>query len=330
MQTEYGGPETLKVGKIDIPQPKENEVLIKIEATAVNRAEILQRKGLYPPTKGSSNIIGLEGAGYLLNNADEYTSGEYKNNKRVMALLSGGGYSDVVTCHKDHIIQIPDNMSFQDAAAIPETWLTAYQLINFVGHAKPDDVAIIHASASGVGCASLQIWKMQRIKTIAVASSTDKLNHSKSLGAYGLINYKETPDFSTQVKDLTNGKGASLILDCIGAQNFEYNISAASMDCRWVFYGAIGGVKLENLNLGKLLAKRINLLCSTLKNRTDDYKSKLVSDFTEHCIPKFKTGELMPIIDTIFNLSQVAEAHKRMEKNLNIGKIVMINDLSSK
>ena len=126
-------------------------MLIKIEATALNRAEILQRKGLYPPTKGSTNIIGLEGAGYILNHPEEYKTGEYKQNKRVMALLSGGGYSDVVTCHKNHIIEIPDNLSFNDAAAIPETWLTAYQLINFVGQAKSNDIALVHASASGVG-----------------------------------------------------------------------------------------------------------------------------------------------------------------------------------
>ena len=302
-------------------------MLIKIEATALNRAEILQRKGLYPPTEGSTNIIGLEGAGYILNHPEEYKTGEYKKNKRVMALLSGGGYSDVVTCHKNHIIEIPDNLSFNDAAAIPETWLTAYQLINFVGQSKSNDITLVHASASGVGWAALQIWKMQGIKTIAVASDKIKLDHSKSLGAFGYINYKETPDFSKHVKELTYGKGVNLILDCIGAQNFEYNISSAAMDCKWVFYGAIGGVKLEHLNLGKLLAKRISLLSTTLKNRTDEYKTELVKEFAKNWIPKFQSGELKPIIDTVFKLSQVAEAHKRMERNLNIGKIVMVNDL---
>ena len=123
---------------------------------------------------------------------------------------------------------------------------------------------------------------MQGIKTIAVASDKIKLDHSKSLGAFGYINYKETPDFSKHVKELTHGKGVNLILDCIGAQNFEYNISSAAMDCKWVFYGAIGGVKLEHLNLGKLLAKRINLLSTTLKNRTDEYKTELVKEFAKN------------------------------------------------
>ena len=155
-----------------------------------------------------------------------------------------------------------------------------------------------------------------------------KLDFAQSLGAYAGINYKEHPDFSNLVKEYTNNKGVDLILDWIGAQNFEYNISSAAMDCRWVFYGAIGGVKLENFNLGKFLAKRIHHMSTTLKNRTDQYKSQLVKSFTEDCLKGFETEELKPIIDSVYNLSDVANAHIRMEDNLNIGKIVMINDLN--
>jgi len=303
-------------------------MLIKVEATSVNRADILQRKGLYPPPKGSTNIIGLECAGYQLQNAEDYVNGTYKKGRRVMALLSGGGYSDVVAVHKDHVIDIPDTFSFEQAAAVPETWLTSYQLINLVAQAEKGDIALIHAAASGIGCAAIQICRMQGVRSIAVASSGEKLKFAESLGSYASINYKETPDFSKMVKDMTDGKGVNVILDCIGAQNFEYNISAAAMDCKWVFFGALGGVKLEKLNLGKLLGKRINLLSSTLKNRSTAYKTNLIKNFTADCLPGFKSQQLSPIIDSVLNLSQVAEAHKRAESNLNIGKIVLKNDLA--
>ncbi|CAI2375102.1 unnamed protein product [Moneuplotes crassus] len=326
-QKEHGDVSTLFHDQIDFPGKRDKEVYIKIEATAVNRAEILQRRGLYPPIKGATKIIGLEGAGYLCNSQEEYLSGGYKNNSRIMALLEGGGYSDIASVHKDHIIPIPENLSFTEAAAIPETWLTSYQLLNLVANARKGDYALIHAAASGIGCAAIQICKMQGVKPIAVASSQAKLDHSIELGAVAGINYKETPDFSESVKEYTNGKGTNIILDCIGAQNFDYNVKSAAMDCQWVLYGAMGGVRIQNVNLGPLLAKRIQFLSSTLKSRTNEYKAKLVQKFSEDCIPGFESGELKPIVDSVTTLSKVADAHTRMEANLNIGKIVMVNDL---
>lgn len=199
-----------------------------------------------------------------------------------MALLSGGGYSDVAACHKDHIIEIPDNFEFKEAAAIPETWLTSYQLLNLVANSKRGDTALIHAAASGVGCASLQLCRMQGIKTIAVASTSEKLENAAKLGASHGINYnsKNNPDFSDLVREYTNGKGVDVILDCIGAQNLDYNLASAAIDCKWVFYGALGGVKVQNINLGKFLSKRIQFISSTLKNRSDEYKTDLIKRFT--------------------------------------------------
>ena len=150
-QKKFGGVDTLFIDEIDFPKKKENQVYIKLEATALNRAEILQRRGFYPPNKGATKIIGLEGSGYLCHSQEEYESGDYRNNKRIMALLEGGGYSDIATVHKDHVIEIPDNLSFTQAAAIPETWLTSYQLLNLVGDAKKGDYALVHAAASGIG-----------------------------------------------------------------------------------------------------------------------------------------------------------------------------------
>mmetsp|Transcript_10118 Transcript_10118/g.8913 ORF Transcript_10118/g.8913 Transcript_10118/m.8913 type:complete len:245 (+) Transcript_10118:312-1046(+) len=244
-----------------------------------------------------------------------------------MALLEGGGYSEIAAVDKRHFMEIPDNLSFEEAAAIPETWLTSYQLLHFVGKAKEGEFALIHAAASGIGCAAIQLCKANGIQPIAVASSQEKLDAAKDIGAIAGINYKENPDFSNLVKEFTDGKGADVILDCIGAQNFNYNIKAAATDCRWVLYGAMGGVRLEKFNLGPLLAKRIQILSSTLKSRTNEYKSNLITEFSKDCLPKFKSGELKPIIDSITTLSKIKNAHTRMEANLNIGKIVLKNDL---
>lgn len=170
-------------------------------------------------------------------------------------------------------------MDFASAAAIPETWLTSYQLINFVGQAKTGDFALVHAAASGVGVSALQLCRSQGIKPIAVASSPEKLSMAMDLGAIEGINYKETPDFSDRIMEITENKGVNLILDPIGAQNFEFNLKSAAMDCKWVLFAGLGGVRLKEVNLGKLLLKRIHFLSSTLKNRSDAYKTELIRAF---------------------------------------------------
>lgn len=171
------------VGNVPLPNPEKDEVLVKMEATAVNRADTLQWKGQYPPPKGASDIIGLECSGYILNSLEEYKEKTYKKNKRVMALLSGGGYADVVWVHKDHLIEIPEGLSFEEAAAIPETWLTAYQLLKFVGWAKEGDTVLIHAAASGVGTAAIQLCKLLKLTAISSASSSSKLEFVRKLGS---------------------------------------------------------------------------------------------------------------------------------------------------
>ena len=187
----------------------------------------------------------------MITSPEEYYSGEYKQNKRIMALLPGGGYGDIARVHKDHVIEMPANISFESAASIPETWLTSYQLLFMVANATAGKTCLVHAAASGIGWAAIQLCKEKGVTTIAVSSSEDKLEFAKSLGASFGINYKESPDFSELVKEYTGGKGVDIILDCIGAQNFEYNIKSAAVDCQWVLYGTMGGVKLSDFGFGK-------------------------------------------------------------------------------
>ena len=244
-----------------------------------------------------------------------------------MALLPGGGYGDIARVHKTHVMKIPSGLSFEQAAAIPETWLTSYQLLFHVASAKEGDTVLVHAAASGIGCAALQICKQKGINTIAVSSNDEKIEFAKSLGASHGINYKQHPDFSDLVKEYTDNKGVNLILDCVGAQNFEYNIKSAAIDCQWVYYGGLGGTVLQEFNLAKLMGKRIQLLFTTLKSRSNEYKAQLVSDLTDHFLPLFESGEVKPIIDKTYKFSEMSLAHERMESNANIGKIVCTNDL---
>ncbi|CAI2374666.1 unnamed protein product [Moneuplotes crassus] len=326
---EQGAPDVFKVGEVDFPsnEGKENYVWIKTEATGINRAETMQRKGLYPSIPGETDVIGLEAAGYLVNSQEEYTSGEYKNNERVMALLPGGGYSDIARVHKDHLMKIPENLSFEEGAAIPETWLTSFQLLFLVASGKEGQTALIHAAGSGIGCAAIQLCKKVGITTIAVASTNEKLELAKSIGASHGINYKENADFSTLVQEYTGGKGVNIILDCVGAQNFDYNIKSAAVDCQWVLYGLMGGPKVPEFNLKSFMGKRIQLLCSTLKTRTNEYKADMITKFSEQFLPLFETGELKPIIDITLKYSEMKDAHEYMESNKTQGKIICTNDL---
>lgn len=196
-----------------------------------------------------------------------------------------------------------------------------------MGGVSKGKVVLVHAAASGVGCAAIQLCKQIGAITIASSSTSDKLDFLKTLGADYTINYKENPDFSSLALEYTNNKGVDIILDCIGAQNFEYNIKSAAIDCHWVFYGSMGGTIVSEFNLGKLLLKRISFLSSTLKSRTNQYKANLVSSFTKDFLHLFETGELKPIIDTVYKFSEMPLAHERMESNQNIGKIVCTNDM---
>ncbi|XP_051724338.1 quinone oxidoreductase PIG3 isoform X1 [Ctenopharyngodon idella] len=315
-------------GRLDVkhvprPEPKDGQLLIRVAATALNRADLLQKRGVYPPPPGESEILGLEASGVIADIGPE-VKGNWMLGSKVMALLGGGGYAEYVAVPEELIMPVPSHLDLHQAAALPEAWLTAYQLLHFIAKVKPNETVLIHAGASGVGTAAIQLVRLCRAIPVVTTGSPEKLKFAEQIGAAVGINYKEE-DFSEKVLQFTEGKGADVILDCIGGSFWEKNICSLAMDGRWVLYGALGGKTADGDLFGKLLRKRGHLLCSLLRNRSLQYKAELVRSFTEQVLPHFQSTDppLRPVIDSMFNMEDVEMAHQHMEANKNIGKIII-------
>ncbi|XP_046903692.1 quinone oxidoreductase PIG3 isoform X2 [Hypomesus transpacificus] len=318
-----GGPEGLLLRKVTKPQSRAGEVLIKIHATALNRADLLQRRGLYPAPPGESEILGLEVAGTVASTGAG-VKGSWRTGDRVMALLSGGGYAEYVSVPEELLMSVPSHLSLYQAAAIPEAWLTAFQLLHLVARVKEGEVVLVHAGASGVGTAAIQLVRLAGAVPVVTAGSPEKLQIAKELGAAAGFNYRKE-NFAEKVCDFTKGRGADIILDCVGGSCWERNVDCLALDGRWVLFGAMGGKTVEGELLGRLLSRRGQLLCSLLRSRSLQYKADLVRAFSEGVLPSFsnQTSSLRPVIDSTFDLEQIADAHRHMEANRNMGKIVI-------
>lgn len=319
-----GGPDKLYIKEVIRPVPKEGEVLLQVHASALNRADLLQRQGYYPPPPGASHIIGLEAAGKVVA-LGPGADGCWKVGDRAMALLAGGGNAQYVAVAATQLMPIPTGMTDTDAAAIPEAWLTAYQLLHFVGKVQKGETVLIHAGASGVGTAAIQLCRLAGVVPLVTAGSAEKLEFTKKLGAASGFNYKEE-DFGTKCLEATNNVGADVILDCVGATHWEKNLRCLNTDGRWVVYGLMGSGEIHGDFLTTLLRKRGTLLASTLRARSHQYKAELVKAFTEQVLPHFTAGNsihLRPIVDSVFPFDQIADAHRRMEANKNTGKIIL-------
>jgi tumor protein p53-inducible protein 3 len=301
---------------------KEGEILLKVAWSAVNRADTLQRTGKYPPPPGASDILGLEASGIVTAVAPNVTSPAVGD--RAMALLSGGGNADFVICQANQTMPVPIGMSLRTAGAIPETWLTAYQLLFIVANAKRGESVVIHAAGSGVGTAAVQLAVSRGLFVIAVAGSDKKLDVVQKLGASAIVNYKTSSDWAAEVKSHTpSGKGVDIILDPVGGSFWKGNSEIACIDARWVLYGSLGGVLVEGPLFGKLMQKRIQLLSTTLRSRSNEYKASLVAAFTRDALPLLASNTLTPVIDREFSIEDTNDAHVYMESNENIGKILI-------
>lgn len=321
---ENGGPEKMSIKTTSVPKLKEREVLLKVYATAINRADTLQRKGLYPPPPGESDILGLEVSGTVEAVGSQCT-GSWQMGDRVMALLAGGGYAEYVAVPEDLLMQVPPNMDLKTAGAVPEVWLTAYQLLHVVGELQKGDTVLIHAGGSGVGTAAVQLCVLAGCTPIVTAGSESKLQAAKDLGAAAGFNYKQG-DWSDKVLEFTKGKGVNLILDCIGGSYYEMNMKSIGVDGRWVLYGLLGGGSISGDMFSQLLRKRVRITGTTLRARSLPYKKLVTDGFSKSCLPLFQEGaspQLKPIIDTVFPFHKVADAHRYMESNQNTGKIVL-------
>lgn len=318
-QTEFGGSATLYNGETDKPILKSNEILIEVHYAGLNRADILQREGKYPPPKGDSTILGLEASGKIAEVGKGVT--DFFIGDRVMALLAGGGQAEYVAVDSRLVWKIPPELSLEQAAAIPEVFLTAFQALFFEGKAIEKSSVLIHAGGSGVGTAAIQLAKAEGCKVITT-SSVGKLAICKKLGADFTIDY-QSQNFEDEVKEITNAKGVETILDFIGAPYFKKNLNCLATDGSLIIISVMGGVKLENLNLYPILSKRLTVKGTTLRSRSIGYKQKLIGQFLQKFWSQFRSGNITPVIDTVFNWTDIKRAHDFMEANKNKGKIVL-------
>ncbi|UZR93898.1 NAD(P)H-quinone oxidoreductase [Chondrinema litorale] len=315
----FGGPEVLSLGEAANPEVNEEEILIKVAATALNRADTLQREGKYPPPKGESQIIGLEAAGVVEQTGKAVT--KWKKGDKVCCLLAGGAYAEYVKVHQHLAMPVPQTLSLEESAAIPEVFLTAYQALISLCEMQEGEKVLIHAGGSGVGTAAIQLAKLRNAEIFVTASKT-KHQTCFDLGANHAIDYK-SQDFAEEIKELTKGKGVDVVIDFMGASYFKKNLDVMGMDGRMVMLAWMGGFKLDSLNLVPVLSKRLKIMGSTLRARSVDYKKTLIEGFTNDFVPYFDKGELKPVIDTVMSWSAIQEAHTRMDANLNTGKIIL-------
>ncbi|XP_074663062.1 quinone oxidoreductase PIG3-like [Tubulanus polymorphus] len=315
------GPEHMSLAEFPVPDLREKEILIKVYSSAINRADTLQRKGLYTPPEGQSKILGLEATGKVIKLSSD-CSDKWKVGDRVMVLVAGGGNAEYVAAHEDHLMPVPKGWKFNDAAAIPEVWITAYQLIFTEGQFQPGDSVLIHAGGSGVGTAATQLVSIWGGVPIVTAGSQSKLDKAKSLGAAACYNYKEG-NFDDKVLNFTQGKGVRMILDCVGGSFCEQNARCIGIEGRWMLYGLLGGRSVNGNLFSSILRKRVNLRGSTLRARNIEYKASLIKSFTQSVLPLFESGDLGVVVDSVFPLEKLGDAHKKMESNLNVGKIII-------
>ncbi|GAA0590952.1 NAD(P)H-quinone oxidoreductase [Virgibacillus siamensis] len=313
-----GGAEQLAVTERPKPEPNQNELLIKIKAAAVNRTDIINRQS----ESGYLNIpiLGVEVAGIVEQAGTETT---IQPGTRVMGLVNGGGYAEYAVMPANRAMKIPENLSFEQAAAIPEVFLTAYQTLFWHGRLAESEKVLIHAGGSGVGTAAIQLAKqISNAQVLTTAGSQEKLDFTKSLGADVCINYKEQT-FDDDVLQSTENHGADVILDFIGASYWRKNMNSIAVDGRWILIGMLGGAQLEEVSLWELMSKRIQLTGTLLTPRDDQYKADLTAEFVSKALPLFKYEKVRPIVDQIFSFNEVQQAHEHMEGNKNIGKIIL-------
>ncbi len=313
-----GGADQLQITEHAKPDPKDGEILIKVKASAVNRTDIINRENGLGYL--DNPILGVEVAGIV---EKVGTGSEIEVGTRVMGLVNGGGYAEYVVMPADRAMVIPEQLSFEEAAAIPEVFLTAYQTLFWIGQLRTNENVLIHAGGSGVGTAAIQLAKqIGQANVITTAGSEEKLDFCRSLGADICINYKEQ-NFDEEILNITKNQGVDLILDFIGSSYWSKNLSSIKVDGRWVLIGILGGANIENVNLMDLLSKRIQLTGTLLTPRSDEYKVALTTEFSAQTLDLFANNKLRPIVDQVFPFNQIQQAHEHMENNKNIGKIIL-------
>jgi len=314
-----GAEDVLKIGEVPSPTLAPEDLRIRVRATAVNRADLLQRQGMYPPPPGASPIIGLECAGEVIEVGGAVRG--WKIGDRAMALLPGGGYAEEAVVHYGSAMHVPPALSFEEAGALPEVFLTSFLNIFMLGEIKPGGAALVHGGGSGVGTASITLLKEAGMRALVTAGSDEKCQRCRAHGAQVAINYR-SGEFTSQVRDATGGNGVNVVLDSIGGKYLAANLDCLALDGRLVIIGLIGGAKAD-INLAMLLLRRLRVIGSTLRTRSVADKAEIVARFLDRFGEALNAGRIKPVIDRVLPLEQAAEAHRIVQSSTHFGKVVL-------
>ncbi|MDL2078715.1 NAD(P)H-quinone oxidoreductase [Streptomyces sp. GXMU-J15] len=317
---EPGGPEALVWAEVPDPVPGEGEVLIEVAASAVNRADLLQRQGFYDPPPGASPYPGLECSGRI-GALGPGVSG-WAVGDEVCALLGGGGYAEKVVVPVGQVLPVPKGVGLVQAAALPEVVCTVWSNVFMVAHLRPGETLLVHGGSSGIGTMAIQLAKAVGAKVAVTAGTRQKLDRCAELGADILINYREQ-DFVEEIAKATDGAGADVILDNMGAKYLDRNVRALAVNGRLAVIGLQGGVKGE-LNLGALLSKRAAISATSLRARPLAEKTAIVAAVREHVWPLLDGGHVRPVVDREIPMSDAAAAHRVVEESAHIGKVLLV------
>ncbi|MEB5928988.1 NAD(P)H-quinone oxidoreductase [Acinetobacter schindleri] len=316
--TEPGGVDKLAYETVVIPEPKADEVLVKVHAFGINRPDILQRQGLYPMPKGVTPVPGLEVAGEVVAVGSDVN--QFKVGDKVCGLTNGGGYAEYCVVPESQTLNIPEGVSFVQAAAIPETFFTVWANVFQMGKAKAGETVLVHGGTSGIGTTALMLCKSLGIKTFATAGSDEKIQSISHLTTG--INYK-TQDFEQVINEATDNAGVDVILDMVGAPYLERNLNLLRRDGRLVYIAFLGGAKAKEVKLGQIMMKRLTITGSTMRARSTAEKAEITQGLKTHVAPLWAKGECLPMIYQTFKFDQIQEAHTAMDTGEHIGKIVV-------
>jgi len=319
--TSKGGPEVLTLADVPDPEPGPEEVVVDIVGTALNRADLLQRMGLYPEPGPPRlhEIPGMEFAGRVVAQGSRVT--RWSGGDEVMAIVNGGAYAERIAVHERQVMAVPSNVPLVDAAAIPEVWITAWDALVLQGGLRPGHTALVHAGGSGVGTAAIQIAKAMGA-SVVVTVSTDKRAACRALGADAVVDYRAGEDFVAAARDASGGSGVDVVLDVVGGDYLDRNVAALRVGGTIVQVGVMGG-GTTTLNLGALLPKRATLRGTVLRARPLEEKIAVTRQFAVEVLPWFADGTVRPVIDRRYPLDRVVDAHRYMESNANVGKILL-------
>jgi len=316
---EAGGPEVLVAGMRPVPKPAADEVLIAVEAAGINRPDVLQRQGLYPPPKGASDLLGLEVAGPVIAVGETVT--RFKEGDFVCALVNGGGYAEFAVAPETTTLRAPDGLNAVQAAALPETVFTVWHNVFERGGLEPGEWLLVHGGASGIGTTAIQLATALGSKVIVTVGDDAKARACEALGAVRAINYREE-DFVEVVRAVTEKHGADVILDMVGGDYIERNLKAAALEGHIVQIAFLQGSKVE-IDLMRLMMRRLTLTGSTLRAQTPETKARMAQAIEERIWPLIADGKFKPVIDSTYQLEEAAQAHKRIDDPAHIGKIVL-------